>query len=94
MRSLNRLGTRPARMRRVSAADFYTQTVETFIRDELPTYRDILAVGTDAVHITINIPSEFARTVRQAARDRCVSANELIYTAVRRKIAELSERAA
>ena len=80
--------------RGLRAADFYTQTVETFIRDELPTCRYIFAVENDAVHITINIPSEFARTVRQAARDRRVSANELIYTAVCHKVDELSERAA
>lgn len=76
------------------AAEFYAQTVETFIRDELPSCRHIFAVENDAVHITINIPGEFARTVRQAARDRRVSTNELIYTAVCRKVDELSERAA
>ena len=47
----------------------------------------------DAVHITIDVPSEFAKTVRQAARDRRFSANELIYTAVF-QLYELSERAA
>ena len=80
--------------RGLRVAGFYTQTVEAFIRDELASYRDIYAVRNDAVHITIDGPSEFARTVRQAARDRCFSPNELIYTAVCHKLDELSERAA
>jgi len=43
------------------------------------------------VHITIEAPSGFASMVRQAARDRCFSPNELIYTTVRQKLDVLSE---
>lgn len=68
------------------AAEFYAQTSR---RSSGMSCR-----SNDAVHITINISSEFARTVRQVARDRRVSANELIYTAVCHKVDELSERAA
>lgn len=80
--------------RGLRAAEFYVQTVGTFIRDDLQTCRHIFAVENDAAHVTIIVPIEFAKAVRQAAHDRCVSANELIYTAVCHKVDELSERAA
>lgn len=74
-------------------ADFYIQGVGTFLRDKLASRRGILALPNDAVHIGIDVPSEFARTVRQAARDWRFSANGLIYTAVH-QLYEPSERAA
>ncbi|MGZ3371338.1 MAG: hypothetical protein ACXU8X_20660 [Caulobacteraceae bacterium] len=80
--------------RGLRVADFYTQTVEAFIREELASYKYLFAVQNDAVHITVDVLSEFARSVRQAARDRRFSPNELIYTAVCHKVDELSERAA
>ena len=68
--------------RGLRAADFCTQTVES---SSGMSCREV---------VTINIPSEFAWAVRQAARDLRVIENELIYTAVCRQMAKLSERTA
>ena len=71
-----------AARRGTRAADAYVQAVSAFIRNRLATHPHIFAVENDAVHITISIPETFAQDVRDAARTRRVTANELIYTAV------------
>ena len=64
------------------AADFYVETVETFIRDHMSAYRHLFAIENDAVHISVNVPVRFAHAVRDAAIHRRVTPNELVFTAV------------
>lgn len=71
-----------AARRGLKAADFYVETVEAFIRDYMAGYRHLFAIENDAVHISVNVPVRFAHTVRDAALERRVTPNELVFTAV------------
>lgn len=66
----------------LKAADFYVKTVEVFIREHMAGYRHLFAIENDAVHISVNVPIQFAYTVRDAAITRRVTPNELVFTAV------------
>lgn len=78
----------------LKAADFYVETVEAFIRDHMATYRHLFAIENDAVHISVNVPIRFAHTVRDAALDRRVTPNELVFTAVSHVLDSMNAEAA
>lgn len=83
-----------AAQRGSKAADFYVETVETFIRDHLSGYRHLFAIENDAVHVSVNVPVRFAHAVRDAAVHRRVTPNELVFTAVSHKLEMASASAA
>lgn len=78
----------------IKAADFYVTTIEAFIRDHMADYRHLFAIENDAVHISVNVPVRFASRVRDAAIERRVTPNELVFTAVSHVLENLNAEAA
>lgn len=68
--------------RNMKAADFYVQSIADFISEHMSRYRHLFAIENDAVHVSIQVPVRFTNEVRDAAAQRRVTANELIFTAV------------
>lgn len=83
-----------AAQRGVKAADFYVETVEIFIREHMARYRPTFTIENDAVHISVNVPVQFAFKVRDAALGRRVTANELVFTAVSHALESATAEAA
>lgn len=83
-----------AARRGARAAEFYVATIEDFIRDHMAGFRHLFAIENDAVHVSINVPDAFARTVRDAALARRVTPNELVFTAVSHALELSHENAA
>lgn len=66
----------------MKAAEFYVQSIGGFICEHMPRYRHLFAIENDAVHVSIQVPVSFTNVVRDAAAQRRVTPNELVFTAV------------